>query len=202
MSQILLSPAYLPGIQFFSALKDCQGPVVIEQWAHYRKQTFFNRCTIATESGPQALSIPVVSSDNPKQYLKDVRISDHGNWRHQHWNAMASAYMNSPFFMYYADDFRPFYEKKREFLLDYNMELTNLILELAHIHAEIKLSDCYEQEPSGMTDLRGLSDPKIDIKPYQEKTYWQVFQQKTGFLPGLSAVDLLFCMGPEFKFYL
>lgn len=202
MSGILLSPAYLPGIQFFSALKNCQGPVVIEQWAHYRKQTFFNRCMIATESGPQALSIPVVSSDNPKQYLKDIRISDHGNWRHQHWNAMASAYMNSPFFMYYADDFRPFYERKWEFLLDYNLELTNLILELAHMHVDFSMSERYEQEPAGLTDLRELTDPKTDSKLFREKPYWQVFQQKTGFLPGLSAVDLLFCMGPEFRFCL
>ena len=35
--------------------------------------------------------------------MKDVRISDHGNWRHIHWNALVAAYRNSPFFEYYAD---------------------------------------------------------------------------------------------------
>lgn len=43
--------------------------------------------------------------------MKDVRISDHGNWRHIHWNALVAAYRNSPFFEYYADDFHVFYER-------------------------------------------------------------------------------------------
>ena len=37
--------------------------------------------------------------------MKDIRISDHGNWRHLHWNAIESAYNSTPFFEYYKDDF-------------------------------------------------------------------------------------------------
>ncbi len=28
---------------------------------------------------------------------EDIRISDHGNWRHLHWNAIESAYNSTPF---------------------------------------------------------------------------------------------------------
>ena len=62
--------------------------------------------------------------------MKDVRISDHGNWRHIHWNALVAAYRNSPFFEYYADDFHVFYEKKYAFLWDYNQEICSLVCDL------------------------------------------------------------------------
>lgn len=55
--------------------------------------------------------------------MKDVRISDHGNWRHVHWNAFVAAYKHSPFFDYYADEFHRFFEQKYEFLFDFNLEL-------------------------------------------------------------------------------
>ena len=154
MENILLSSAYLPPVSFFTAIKS-GGDVLIEQYDNYCKQTYRNRCIIATAGGRQALTIPVVKSENPKQLMKDVRISDHGEWRRQHWNALESAYMNSPFFMYYQDDFRPFYEKKYEFLIDFNIELTALILKLGGINKELHRTESYGNT-DGYADLRYL----------------------------------------------
>ena len=91
------------------------------------KQTYRNRCTIAVPDGELALSIPTVKPNTLKCPMRDIRISDHGNWRHLHWNAIESAYNHTPFFEYYKDDFRPFYEKKYEFLVDFNEELCHLV---------------------------------------------------------------------------
>ena len=203
MPTTLLSSAYLPPINFFTAINS-GGDVLIEQYDNYCKQTYRNRCRIATAAGIQTLTIPVVKSDSPKQLMKDVRISDHGEWRRQHWNALESAYMNSPFFMYYQDDFRPFYEKKYEFLIDFNTQLTQLIMKLAGINKEIRLTESYGNRESlndGITDLRNLAEPGKNETDTQ-KPYWQVFKQKYGFLSNLSVVDLLFNMGPEFPIYL
>ena len=52
--------------------------------------------------------------------IRDMRISDHGNWRHLHWNALVSAYGESPFFDYYQDDIRPFFEWHWNYLFDFN----------------------------------------------------------------------------------
>ena len=104
--------------------------VRIETAENYVKQTYRNRCSIAAANGPLSLSIPIVKPDTLKCQTKDIRISDHGNWRHLHWNALVSAYNMSPFFEYYADDFAPFYEKKYEFLLDFNEELRRLVCDL------------------------------------------------------------------------
>lgn len=198
MDNTLLCSAYLPPVNFFTAIKS-GGDVLIEQYDNYCKQTYRNRCRIATAGGIQTLTIPVVKSDSPKQLMKDVRISDHGDWRRQHWNALESAYMNSPFFMYYQDDFRPFYERRIEFLIDFNTQLTELILKLAGMDKKIKLTESYSRPTQGINDLRQLIDPQ---QTSQNRPYWQVFKQKYGFQPNLSAVDLLFNMGPEFPLYL
>ena len=200
MQEILLSSAYLPPVSFFTAINS-GGDVLIEQFDNYCKQTYRNRCIIATAGGRQTLTIPVVKSDSPKQLMKDVRISDHGDWRRQHWNALESAYMNSPFFMYFQDDFRPFYEKKYEFLIDYNTELTMLILKLAGIDKELQLTRSYGKQDPNILDLRNMVEPGID-EPDNPRPYWQVFGQKYGFQANLSAVDLLFNMGPEFPLYI
>ena len=199
MDTVLLCSAYLPPISFFTAINS-GGDVLIEQYDNYCKQTYRNRCRIATASGIQTLTIPIVKADTPKQLMKDVRISDHGDWRHQHWNALESAYMNSPFFMYYQDDFRPFYEKKYEFLIDFNTELTLRIMELAGINKQLRLTESYQKNPN-VLDLRDMIEPGIN-EPENPLPYWQVFKQKYGFQPNLSAVDLLFNMGPEFPLYL
>lgn len=200
MESVLLSSAYLPPVSFFTAIKS-GGDVLIEQYDNYCKQTYRNRCMIATAAGVQALTVPIVKSSSPKQLMKDVRISDHGEWRHQHWNALESAYMNSPFFMYYQDDFRPFYEKKYEFLIDFNTELTLLIMKLAGIDREIKLTESYGKKAQNILDLRPMVNPGTD-NPENNRPYWQVFKEKYGFQANLSAVDLLFNMGPEFPLYL
>ena len=200
MQTILLSSAYLPPVSFFTAINS-GGDVLIEQYDNYCKQTYRNRCRIATAGGVQTLTVPVVKSESPKQLMKDVRISDHGEWRHQHWNALESAYMNSPFFMYFQDDLRPFYEKKYEFLIDFNTELTLLILKLTGINKSVTLTESYTRKTDNILDLRNLIEQGKN-EPENPKEYWQIFKKKYGFIGNLSALDLLFNMGPEFPIYL
>lgn len=193
--QTLLCSAYLPPISFFTAI--CNGgDVVFEQYDNYHKQTYRNRCVIATSNGRQVLTIPVEKPDSPKQFMKDVRISDHGDWRHIHWNALEAAYMNSPFFIYYQDDLKPLYDKKFDFLLDFNLELTKVIIDLIGIKANIRLSDSYEKDTYDLIDFRKLIEHNCII-PDLTQPYYQVFRQKHGFIDNLSIIDLLSNMGPE-----
>jgi len=109
--------------------------------------------------------------------------------------------MNSPFFMYYQDDFRPFFDKRYEFLIDFNTELTLLIMKLAGIGKTVNLTESYGKKGQNMLDLRQMVNPGT-LEPQVCRPYWQVFKHKHGFLANLSAVDLLFNMGPEFPLYL
>ncbi len=201
MQTAYLSSAYLAPVSYYAKLMAYDN-VVIEQYDHYTKQTYRNRCTIASPNGEIALTIPTVKPDNAKCPMKDIRISDHGNWRHLHWNAMTSAYNSSPFFEYYEDDFRPFYDKKFEFLFDFNEELRQLVCSLIDIETQVSFTEAYKTDfTADEHDFREIIHPKKDftiVDPtFIPTSYYQVFATKNGFQPNASIVDLLFNMGPE-----
>ena len=201
----LLSSAYLAPVRYFAHLYTAPH-AVIETCDNYVKQTYRNRCLIAGPNGVQALTVPIEKPSYGKAAMRDIRISDHGNWRHLHWNALQSSYERSPFFEYYADDLRPFYERRIEFLLDFNEGLQQTILNLLDLSPTILHTDAYLASPNeDMLDLRELISPK---RPWQDDTtftpqpYYQVFSHKHGFQADLSIVDLLFNMGPEARIIL
>lgn len=187
-ASIRLPSAYLAPVSWYVAAAS-SAAVVVEQHEHYVKQTWRNRCRIAMPDGAADLVVPVVAASNHTP-MRDIRISDHGNWRHHHWNALRTAYGKSPFFEYYADDFVPFYEQRYEFLVDFNERLRNMVCQLINLDTPFSLSESYEP-PVAFSAL-----------PTADASYYQVFSQRNGFLPNLSIVDLLFNLGPESLLYL
>lgn len=196
---ILLSSAYLAPVQYYTKLLQCKGNAYIEACDSYTKQTYRNRCVIVDANGSLALTIPTEKTAEGKCLMRDIRISDHGNWRHRHWNALEAAYRHTPFFLYYEDDFRPFYEQKIESLYDFNMGLTRLVCQLIGIDTPLLPTTEYGGTDS-LTDLRECIHPKQAWeadKEFAPKEYYQVFKDKHGFIANMSIVDLLFNMGPE-----
>ena len=218
---VLLSTTYFGPIQWYQKLYRAD-KVWIECHETFQKQTYRNRCVIATTQGNQALTVPVERSPlSPVITIKDLRISDHGNWRHLHWNAIQSAYGESPFFEYYQDDIRPFFEKRWDFLLDFNEAICEKMCELIDIQPAIYHTEEYIKIPSSLNtqhstlntqhypvlntrDFRDAIQPKHPAADpdFSPKPYYQVFRQKHGFLPNLSILDLLCNMGPESIFWL
>lgn len=181
-----LHTTYFGPVEWYADLLHHADDITIDGGERYVKQTTRNHCLIATASGTQKLTVPVTAANG--MLTKDVRISDHGNWRHLHWQALCSAYGQSPFFDYYADDIRPFYERQWDFLIDYNHAITEKMKDL-----------------TGISDYLRNHKKNSDCKDYSHcdtKEYYQTFQRRNGFIPGLSVLDLLFNMGPESILYL
>ena len=199
----LLSTTYFGPVQWYQKLYRHK-EVQIEQWESFLKQTYRNRCLIATTQGIQALTVPVERGTS--QQIRDIRISDHGNWRHLHWNALMSAYGESPFFEYYQDDIRLFFEGRWVYLFDFNEAIREKMCELLDIQPKVTFSSTYHYpaDISLTSDYREAINPKHPQPDpdFEPKPYYQVYQQKHGFLPNLSILDLLFNMGPESIFYL
>lgn len=164
----------------------------IEQCEYYVKQTLRSRAYIAGAHGRECLTVPIVHKAGGKILMRDVRISDHGNWRHLHWQALRTAYDKSPFFEFYADEFAHFYEgRPTEWLLEFNLMLTETVCGLMGMDFSPMLTEEYCAE-GDFVDLRGEA-----FGSGQEEPYYQVFAERNGFVGGLSIVDLLFNMGPE-----
>ena len=198
MASIISHPLYLAALPLYTGLYKADR-LVIDDIAPFVKQTLRNRTTIATENGAQTLTIPVMHNGRSVP-MRDIRISEHGNWRHQHWNALVSAYRKSPFFEYYADDFALFYEERDGFLIDFNMRLHSVVCELLGLERKVELlSEITDKEVLlATTDARHIAEPRTlaEIES-STKPYYQVFSQRNGFIPNLSIIDLLFNMGPE-----
>ena len=206
---VLLSTTYFGPIQWYQKLYRAD-EAWIEQHESFQKQTYRNRCLIATTQGTQALTVPVERTGSSLD-IKDIRISDHGNWRHLHWNALQSAYGDSPFFMYYEDDLRPFFTQRWDYLLDFNEAIREKLCELLDIHPTVRYTDAYTATtPDALAsgtialDFRSSINPKHPASDpdFEPRKYYQVYDAKHGFLPNLSIIDLLFNIGPEAIFYL
>ena len=198
--EIISHPLYFAPIPLYTRLYSGTG-LIIDGDTPFVKQTFRSRAIIASENGPLSLNIPV-AHDSGRTAMRNVRISEHGNWRRQHWNALISAYRNSPFFDYYADDFAHFYEERDNFLIDFNLRLHNTVCELLGLNRELTIATTEEITTHTAThsvcDLRHWAEPQaIQSLTEQPQPYYQVFASRHKFQPNLSIADLLFNMGPE-----
>ena len=202
MRSICLSTAYLAPVEYYSEIAKADS-VFIESYDYYSKQTYRNRCLIAAANGPMALSIPVEKAGSEKMLTRDVRISKHNDWQLNHWRSIESAYNSTPFFEYYKDDLFPFYEKEWNYLIDFNLEIQSKILELLNLETIIQLTGEYKNTlDDSVLDLREVIHPKKETQSVGYNTYYQVFEQRFGFQPNLSIIDLLFNMGNESIFSL
>jgi len=145
------------------------------------------------------LSIPLEKGKNQQQGIRDVRISYVEPWQNKHWTAIQSAYGNAPYFEFYADSILPFFKKKYDFLFDYNLAVFYQLFNILQLPTTVQLSQTFIKNPDNqLVDSRNAIHPTKPLADshFKEVYYAQVFQEKTGFLPNLSILDLLFCQGP------
>ena len=201
----LLSIAYFPPVEYFSIIGrlSCVSPqtgtsicsAVIDDSENYQKQSYRNRCRILTANGPEDLRFPIVHDGTRK--ITDVRVDYSTPWISKTRTAIDSAYYSSPYFEYYRDDLYAVLNVRPDTLweLDYSI--------ISFFCAKIGLPVPGRGKPSTepYDDMRDRIHPKRD--PVEvNRPYWQVFREKSGFVPNLSIMDLLFNEGPESVSYL
>ena len=164
-----------------------------------------HRYLIDAPNGVVKLTVPLEGDSNAMPVImKDVRLSEHGNWRHLHWGALYSSYGKSPFFVYIADDLhRIIADGAQERLLDFNMQLHNLIVDFMDLPITTRVAvseqDVAEALQRDSLDLRGkIGGKRGDKIPIADVPYYQLWsQRREGFTPNLSILDLLMNEGRE-----
>ena len=190
---MVLPTTYMGSVEWYRRFLANPSAVQIEVMESFPKQTYRNRCTISQAIGRKGdeakgerreakgwelltLSVPVKRADS-KQLTRDVEISYQQKWQHQHWIALVSAYKRTPYFDYYADFFRPFYEKETKFLVDFNEGLHETIIRL-------------------MANDVAIGNWQLAIGKNRTSD-WQGLDLEPCFGDGQSILDMLFEYGPE-----
>lgn len=188
---ILLETQYFPSIAWAAALWQ-EKKVALDAAEHYQKGGLRNRCYIIGPNGVQRLSIPLEKGKHQQTLIRDVRIAYSEPWQRQHWRSIQAGYGNAPFYAHYESKLRPFFEKKWPFLFDFNLEIIDFTLKNTfQWPGEIQLETTYAPPCTWEKGLDGRNQGlKIKAAPYA-----QVFEDRHGFTPNLSVLDLLLCTG-------
>ena len=190
--------SYIPNVATLAVLAQ-QECVNIQTQAFYQKQTYRNRTQIAGANGVLNLSIPIEKGIKGTRLVdQDVMISYDEMWQNNHWKSFVSAYQSSPFFEFYQDELEAVFFKKQKKLLDFNMDILQLIMDWLELDTQIKIST--EQPLYNPTGEALISAKKATSLHFPK--YIQVFESKLGFISNLNALDLICCLGPESPSYL
>ncbi len=200
----LFSINYLGSVQYWAHLWAASHPI-LDPNCFFERQSYRNRCHILASNGVLALSVPVVKPQKNRTTIKDALLSYDTNWRSNHWKSIVSAYRNSPFFEYYADDYEAVYRNRYKFLWDFDMTLMEIVCSQLSIPNRWTIVADYQTATIGDLDLREALHPKRawqDDASFSPAPYYQVFGEKFGFTPNLSVIDLIFNKGPESALHL
>ena len=168
-----------------------------EQYERWQKMSFRNRFWVAGSGGRIELSVPVVGGREFRGNYRDVRIADGSDWRVHHWRTIVSCYNRSPWFEFYRDSLEALLWRKNDFLFDWNLACFEWINQHLKKPFSFGLTDSYiGNYPDDVTDLRNRFTPKLLREQSRSAIFYkQVFEDRTGFIPGLSILDLIFCEG-------
>lgn len=192
---------YFPPISYFAVL--IRAKATFEKKEHFVKQSLRNRCTILGANGPLNLLVPRVKS-NVRQTMDETQIHDETDWKTLHWRSLEAAYRNSPYFEYYEDELKPFFEKEHSHHFQLGLESISKICEMLQVEFNAEFTTEYQTQ-TDLIDLRNSWNKKESaVTPIcaEFPDYIQVFSDRHPFAPDLSILDLLFCLGPRSIDYL
>jgi hypothetical protein len=194
---LIVEYQYFGSINYINTLLQFSN-IEFEVYENFQKMSFRNRMVLAGSNGLVHLSIPLEKGRDQKQPIQDVRISYSLPWQQQHWRTIESCYNRSPFYEFYRDGLQTIFTAKPVYLIDLNRDVRNWLWKVLKIPSSFSDTSSYQSEiPSGTVDMRNRWMPKNFQSDGFQIKYRQVFEDRIGFQPNLSILDLLFCMGPS-----
>lgn len=182
---------YFGPTEYYRILAQSENPVWVAN-ERYTKQTLRNRCNIYGANGKIQLSIPVVRPHGKLTSVSESLISYAENWQQIHWRSIKSAYGRTPYFEYFEDKFEALYLEEIEHLQDFLQKANQIVLDISKIKAPMIYNGLID------VDIQKELDAKSEIEFYQLSTpYYQIFEDRHGFMPNLSILDWIFHCGPK-----
>lgn len=211
-------PNYLPWLGLFHKISQVDIFVMSDD-VEYSKQGFTNRNWIKTANGPLLLTVPVVSGASTSP-IAAVRIDNTKKWVQAHCRAIELAYRRAPYFTRYWDQFRSVLCGSYEYLAEMNTSIicwllgefgfhpvivkgsdlcpvgkkTERILQVCRLIGATEYiagSGAHAYLDVGLLQEHGL---RVRFDNFVHPEYPQLWG---AFVPRMSAIDLLFNVGPD-----
>lgn len=211
---------YLPWLRYFHKIASCDVFVVLDN-VQFNKNGWQNRNKIKTSQGSLTLTVPVLQ--RWAQPISEVQIDPKQNWPKKHWGSLSSCYQRAPYFKDHEAFFKEIYTREWKKLNDLNHELLSYLLHALGIQTRIVRSSDLSFQGEATERLVGIckdldatvyltgsyaAEVYLDKKPFEREGVSLQFQDfdcpvyaqlypEAGFIPELSALDLLFNCGPK-----
>jgi hypothetical protein len=134
-----LQPGYLPWLGFFDQMAHCDLFILYDDLP-YAKDSWRNRNRVKTAEGWCWLTVPVVNRALGHKTIREIEVSEHGQWRRDHWRTIKNHYTRAPYFQDHAPFFASLYEKPWRFLVDLDLAIIFYLLQVLGVNTKIILS--------------------------------------------------------------
>jgi hypothetical protein len=212
-------PEHMPWLGFFEKMLRADAFVLLDD-VQFSKGDFQNRNRVKGRDGAQWLTVPVVQRF--PQRINEVEVAGRG-WQAKHWKTLVSCYARAAHFERFAGEFEEFYARPWAKLSELNVEAIRMLARAFGVEkrlifssslgaggqkSELVLNICkavgasrYYSGRAGSTYLDAeafqRAGVEIVVQEFEHPVYEQLFMKEQGFVPSLSAVDLLFNRGAE-----
>lgn len=171
--------------------------VLLEKHEHYQKRSYRNRFYLADAQGKKLCSIPLQKGKNEQTPIDEVQISYDTDWPTVLTRLIRTGYASAPYFDFYFQEVEELLQSRIKTLWELNHALLNFLLDHVGFDGRLSYTESYVRDynQSLISDLRDVYRPSQ--KDTTTKSYPQVFEDRLGFIPNLSGLDLLMNCGPE-----
>ncbi|MEV3925897.1 WbqC family protein [Actinomadura coerulea] len=211
-------PAYLPWQGFFSRLLDGVDELVLLDHVQFSERGWQNRNLVRNAAGPRPVRLTVPVRRRFGQSIADVELADQP-WAQRHWRTLSQTYARAPYWPHYRQPLQAVYDSPWQRLAALNEALLRLLLEAFGL--PVRLVSSTTLAPRGkqtamLIDLCRRRDATVlrvgtgavtyldqallaehgietQIATYTHPRYGTA----RGWMPGLSALDLLLHEGPD-----
>lgn len=185
----MIKTVYFPPLSVVQSLFKT-GQIVIDASEHYQKNSFRNRCYLASSQGKIILSVPLKKGKNQQMPIRDVQIAYDYDWVRQHLRTIGNNYKRAPYYEYFMPEIERILQSRHTLLIDLNWDILLFICRV------------FRWSPSIAYSIEFNKIENQDTHTFHSIPYPQLFENKFPFIPDLSILDLLFCMGPQIKYIL
>jgi hypothetical protein len=220
----VLQPGYLPWLGFFDQMRRCTTFVLYDD-VPYDKGGWRNRNRIKCPSGSQWLTVPVRTRHRFGQSILDVEIDNSGAWARSHRQSIQQHYARAPYLASYLPELAELLSKEWEHLVDLDVAVINLMSGWLGLHRQIVRSSELGLRGSKTERLVNIcrhfgatryltgdaARSYLDTARFAERgitVVWQEYRHPVypqlhgGFMPYLSALDLILNCGDQAMTYL